>query len=240
MLRGCPRDARLHDGVAPCVAPCLEIIPRRPRRRRPAARRHPARSLAPRASTDAASAATAISWPEGAGAAEIGATKATASVANLGARGEIATGLPFLDHMIDQLTSHAQLGVSVVVSRDGVASVPCIDASGTDEQDEGCRARREAPRSARRSRRRLAPGVGRRRRRAAGRAEFAAPLDEAYSTCVLDVARGGAPGSLRFELAPYGPGGSSGARASARTRRLSWVTFLVVCARVCRCSAIWT
>ena len=66
----------------------------------PAARRHPARSLAPRASADAASAATAISWPEGAGAAEIGATKATASVANLGARGEIATGLPFLDHMI--------------------------------------------------------------------------------------------------------------------------------------------
>ena len=37
-----------------------------------------------------------------------------------------------------------------------------------------------------------------------------ASLDEAYSTCVLDVARGGAPGSLRFELAPYGPGGSSG------------------------------
>ena len=40
MLRGCPRDARLHDGVArPCVAPCVEIIPRRPRRRR--ARRAP-------------------------------------------------------------------------------------------------------------------------------------------------------------------------------------------------------
>ena len=175
----------------------------------PAARRHPARSLAPRASADAASAATAISWPEGAGAAEIGATKATASVANLGARGEIATGLPFLDHMIDQLTSHAQLGVSVVVSRDGVASVPCIDASGTDEQDEAV-ARAAGAALGQALAQTLAPGVAAVAAGAAGRAEFAAPLDEAYSTCVLDVARGGAPGSLRFELAPYGPGGSSG------------------------------
>ena len=174
----------------------------------PAARRH-ARSLAPRASTDAASAATAISWPEGAGAAEIGATKATASVANLGARGEIATGLPFLDHMIDQLTSHAQLGVSVVVSRDGVASVPCIDASGTDEQDEAV-ARAAGARARPGARADAGAGVAAVAAGAAGRAEFAAPLDEAYSTCVLDVARGGAPGSLRFELAPYGPGGSSG------------------------------
>jgi len=175
----------------------------------PAARRHPARSLAPRASADAASAATAISWPEGAGAAEIGATKATASVANLGARGEIATGLPFLDHMIDQLTSHAQLGVSVVVSRDGVASVPCIDASGTDEQDEAV-ARAAGAALGQALAQTLAPGVAAVAAGAAGRAEFAAPLDEAYSTCVLDVARGGAPGSLRFELAPYGPDGSSG------------------------------
>jgi hypothetical protein len=63
----------------------------------------------------------------------------------------------------------------------------------------------QAPRSARRSRRRWRPGVAAVAAGAAGRAEFAAPLDEAYSTCVLDVARGGAPGSLRFELAPYGP-----------------------------------
>ena len=177
----------------------------------PAARRHPARSLAPRASTDAASAATAISWPEGAGAAEIGATKATASVANLGARGEIATGLPFLDHMIDQLTSHAQLGVSVVVSRDGVASVPCIDASGTDEQDEAV-ARAAGAALGQALAQTLAFGVAafaaagtagsRRVRRAAGRGEL--------DVRPPDVARGGAPGSLRFELAPYGPGGSSG------------------------------
>ena len=173
----------------------------------PAARRRPARSLAPRASADAASAATALSWPEGAGAAEIGTTKATASVVNLGARGEIATGLPFLDHMIDQLTSHAQLGVSVVVSRDGVASVPCVDASGTDEQDEAV-ARAAGAALGQALAQTLAPGVA---AGAAGSAEFAAPLDEAYSTCVLAVpASGASSGSLRFELAPYGPEGSTG------------------------------
>ena len=175
----------------------------------PAARRRPARSLAPRASADAASAATAISWPEGAGAAEIGATKATASVANLGARGEIATGLPFLDHMIDQLTSHAQLGVSVVVSRDGVASVPCVDTSGSDEQDEAV-ARAAGAALGQALAQTLAPGVAAVAAGVAGRAEFSAPLDEAYSTCELAYAREGAPGSLRFELAPYGPAGSRG------------------------------
>ena len=175
----------------------------------PAARRHPARSLAPRASADAASAATTISWPEGAGAAEIGTTKATASTVNLGARGEIATGLPFLDHMIDQLTSHAQLGVSVVVSRDGVASVPCVDTSGSDEQDEAV-ARAAGAALGQALAQTLAPGVAAVAAGVAGRAEFSAPLDEAYSTCELAYAREGAPGSLRFELAPYGPAGSRG------------------------------
>ena len=67
----------------------------------------------------AAVAAPAVSWPDGAGRAEDGSIIAEATVVNLGARGEIATGLPFLDHMIDQLTSHCQLGVSVVVTKDG-------------------------------------------------------------------------------------------------------------------------
>ena len=41
--------------------------------------------------------------------------EAEARVVDLGPRGEIATGICFLDHMIDQLTAHAQLGVSVRV-----------------------------------------------------------------------------------------------------------------------------
>ena len=82
----------------------------------------------------AAVAAPAVSWPDGAGRAEDGSIIAEATVVNLGARGEIATGLPFLDHMIDQLTSHCQLGVSVVVTKDGTPCAPCVDASGDDDE----------------------------------------------------------------------------------------------------------
>ena len=87
-------------------------------------------TVAPRAAV----VAPAVSWPDGTGRAEDGAIVAEASVVNLGARGEIATGLPFLDHMIDQLTSHCQLGVSVVVTKDGTPCVPCVDASGDDDE----------------------------------------------------------------------------------------------------------
>ena len=45
-----------------------------------------------------------------------GAVIAEASVADLGPRGVMGTGICFLDHMIDQFTSHAQLGVTVRVA----------------------------------------------------------------------------------------------------------------------------
>jgi hypothetical protein len=45
-----------------------------------------------------------------------GAVIAEASVADLGPRGVMGTGICFLDHMIDQFTSHAQLGVTVRVT----------------------------------------------------------------------------------------------------------------------------
>ena len=44
---------------------------------------------------------------------------AEATVVNLGRRGVIGTGICFLDHMVDQLTSHAQVGVSLRVRLDG-------------------------------------------------------------------------------------------------------------------------
>jgi len=52
-------------------------------------------------------------------AADGGVVRCVVDVVDLGARGRIASGLPFLDHMLDQLTAHAQLGVSVAMSYGG-------------------------------------------------------------------------------------------------------------------------
>ena len=49
---------------------------------------------------------------------------AEARVVDLGPRGEIATGVCFLDHMIDQLTAHAQLGVSQPARQHPVSKHP--------------------------------------------------------------------------------------------------------------------
>lgn len=160
----------------------------------------------PRSAASPASQAT-VHWPDGAGTAEAGDVTATASVANLGARGTIATGLPFLDHMIDQLTSHAQLGVSVVVTRGGNASEPCVDESGTLEEDTVV-ARLAGAALGQALKHVIAPGVhlvaSEKTEKSSASATFAAPLDEAYATCVLDVSTKNS--ALYFELAPYGPG----------------------------------
>ena len=51
--------------------------------------------------------------------------RATSEVVDLGKRGTMATGICFLDHMIDQLTSHGQLGVTVRVAiNEGAAPGP--------------------------------------------------------------------------------------------------------------------
>jgi imidazoleglycerol phosphate dehydratase HisB len=53
-----------------------------------------------------------------------GDVRCTARVVDLGPRGRIATGLPYLDHMLDQLTAHAQLGVSVGIEVKGAPLEP--------------------------------------------------------------------------------------------------------------------
>ena len=187
------------------AAPRLARAPRALRGPSSSRRPVPATHRACRRVVVAAVAAPAVSWPDGAGRAEDGSIIAEATVVNLGARGEIATGLPFLDHMIDQLTSHCQLGVSVVVTKDGTPCAPCVDASGDDDEAVAVAAGAALGRALKAL---LAPGVA---AVAAGdvpssaaSGTFAAPLDEAYSTCDVDLVA--ADPSLSFELAPYGPG----------------------------------
>jgi imidazoleglycerol-phosphate dehydratase len=138
----------------------------------------------------------------GEGACELGGIDARATCDANGARGTIATGQPFLDHMIDQLTAHAQLGVSVRVTRDGAACAECADAGtphGADVFEASGRALGKAMKAM------LSAGAG------AGtkaRARFASPLDEAYATC--DVELYGGQGLDTFSLAPYGRTGTAG------------------------------
>ena len=147
-----------------------------------------------------------ISWADGEGRFEDGGVVAEAAVVNLGPRGDIATGLPFLDHMVDQLTSHCQLGVSVVVTKDGVRCEPCVDASGEDDLVVATAAGKALGEALKQM---LAPGVVALEAgevpRDASCGVFSAPLDEAYSTCRLTVGPNDG-GSLAFALAPYGPG----------------------------------
>jgi imidazoleglycerol-phosphate dehydratase len=120
-----------------------------------------------------------------------------------GARGTIATGQPFLDHMIDQLTAHAQLGVDVRVTRAGAACEETKDSGEHDARrfETVGRALGRAIREMLVSGREAGAGGG-------ARARFASPLDEAYATCELDLYGGG--GLETFALAPYGRPGTAG------------------------------
>jgi len=134
----------------------------------------------------------------------VGVASAEARVVDLGPRGVIATGRPFLDHMVDQLTAHAQLGVSVQVSVEG-GEPPCepgrdssSDASDPDAYAAAGLALGRALGAA------FEPAVAAAPSPESLRATFCAPLDEAYSECRLDL--GTAAGELELSLAPYGKG----------------------------------
>ena len=147
---------------------------------------------------------------------------ATASIENLGKRGKIATGQPFLDHMIDQLTAHAQIGVSVQVSKRFGTNENVLMKSDCDEYaidadaESTFRASGEAIGKA--LRKMLSEECGgvkedsddtkeKKKKKKNSRVRFAAPLDEAYASCEIerfDAERG--EGELKiFEVAPYGP-----------------------------------
>ena len=138
---------------------------------------------------------------------------AEATVENLGKRGVIGTGICFLDHMVDQLTSHAQLGVSLRVrlGAEGAPFAPLKDyavgplAGRAHDEDivVACggalgRALRVVAADAR-------GGPAAKKARVDSKTVFCCPLDEAYCEATLDLFPGaGRGGECEVALEPYG------------------------------------
>ena len=157
-----------------------------------------------------------------------GDVSCAARVVELGPRGHIATGIPFLDHLIDQLTSHAQLGVSLTASIGGVPCVPEVDyanradASGPETGEEAAARRHDrsicaaAGASLGSAAASLLRTLGGADARAAPPSRFLAPLDEA----VAEVVIGRGSGTLTYSVAPFGAFPREG-RVAVGTLRLA-------------------
>lgn len=137
--------------------------------------------------------------------------KSTSSIENMGKRGQIATGQPFLDHMIDQLTTHAQLGVSVQVEKEHVGEmVKCEPDTAKYASDEDAEATfmacGEAVGKALKDMLCSEGRIGFAANARTNGTRFAAPLDEAYASCLIEQFDSEKDGELKlFSLAPYGP-----------------------------------
>ena len=119
----------------------------------------------------------------------------------------ISTGIGFFDHMIDQLNSHAQIGVSVTVTRLDEENVNGVNRFASEDQSEilgivGTALGRELNR--------LNYPAGCNEHTTTSR--FCCPLDEALVECILtrntsnNTLEGGGVGGelLQFTLPPYG------------------------------------
>lgn len=132
----------------------------------------------------------------------------------------IRTGICFLDHMLDQICSHAQLGLEVVVCRAGTPAAPETNATPATDSSDGKRStgtEGEVPDDAAIVEL-VGSGLGRALRAlfttvttssggttAVGpAARFLAPLDEALCEAIITPQDGSVAGFLSFGLAPYG------------------------------------
>ncbi|KAL1530820.1 hypothetical protein AB1Y20_001716 [Prymnesium parvum] len=153
-----------------------------------------------------------------------GLATAEAEVVDLGARGTISTGICFLDHMVDQLTAHAQLGVTLRLS--------LAEDAPQDEASPPCKRRREllpsqdyaAGSPARLHDRDIVAASGAALGAAladviaaascghASPAVFCCPLDEAFSEATLELRPPAErAGRCAVSLEPYGTFASSAA-----------------------------
>ena len=115
----------------------------------------------------------------------------------------ISTGIGFFDHMIDQLNSHAQVGVAVTVTKEGeengaaAADGRSVEAVNRHAGEDQAAILRTVGAALGGELKKLAYPEGARTSR------FCCPLDEALVECVLT--KGGDSGKLvEFTLPPYG------------------------------------
>lgn len=118
----------------------------------------------------------------------------------------ILTGLGFLDHMIDQFNSHAQIGISMTVANLAEGDVDVFERNRHASSDQGKLMSLTGSRIGAEFKRlvdQAGVAVGQNSR-------FACPLDEALVVCVLERAEPGHGTLSFFSLPPYGKYPSSG------------------------------
>ncbi len=103
----------------------------------------------------------------------------------------ISTGIGFFDHMLDQLNSHAQIGVSVTAT-----NVSSDDKNRHADQDLQEKLMSDVGKAIGTELKDLIPS-------GSTSSRFCCPLDEALVECILSPNPSGA-GNLSFSLAPYG------------------------------------
>ncbi|CAE7608691.1 hisB [Symbiodinium natans] len=119
------------------------------------------------------------------------------------AAGPIASGIAFLDHMVDQLNSHAQLRVSLQVWLGDA----CIEPHSNESRASGCDGQVVALAGAALGAavKELLDGAHGQRRANGGSFRFCAPLDEAFTDLRLEFPQLGEKAlGTEIDLAPYG------------------------------------
>lgn len=164
------------------------------------------------------------------GSASIGSFLAEAEVIDLGCAAQIRTGIAFLDHMIDQLTSHAQLAVSLSVTRDSASASPSAPSKRSRTEEEESARDREVFLSA-------GGALGSALRMLVASLPpcapqsptvFCCPLDEAFTEARIDLSPPPErAGHCTLDLTPYGTFASP--KAGGRQRVGAYRTELTPC-----------